>query len=178
MLYWNRASDKDAPPAVRHDTQRLRTSTGLIVMFVVGGLAGAITLSWNTPFAVPTTVLLLCFIMGLQNAVGSKTSKGGIRTTHMTGNITDLGMELGKLLYWNRAADKGARPVVRHDNQRLRTSTGLIVMFVGGGHAGAVGFQSFGFICVVPLAAILLALALPPLVKDAAAYGAHHPQKR
>jgi len=49
---------------------------------------------------------------------------------------------------------------------------------VGGGLAGAVGFQSFGFICVVPLAAILLALALPPLVKDAAAYGAHHPQKR
>ncbi|MYZ44706.1 YoaK family protein [Schauerella aestuarii] len=142
------------------------------------GIAGAITLSWNTPFAVPTTVLLLCFIMGLQNAVGSKTSKGGIRTTHMTGNITDLGMELGKLLYWNRAADKGAHPVVRHDTQRLRTSTGLIVMFVVGGLVGAVGFQSFGFICVVPLAAILLALALPPLVKDVAAYSAHHPQKR
>jgi hypothetical protein len=63
---------------------------------------GAITLTWDTPFAVPLTVLLLSFIMGLQNAVGSKISAGKIRTTHMTGNLTDLGMELGKLLYWNR----------------------------------------------------------------------------
>lgn len=142
------------------------------------GLAGAMTLAWNTPFAVPTTVLLLSFIMGLQNAVGSKTSRGGIRTTHMTGNITDLGMELGKMLYWNRATDENERRAVRHDAQRLRTCTGLIVMFVTGGIAGAVGFQHLGFVCVVPLAAILLALSLPPLVKDAAAYSAHRPQKR
>jgi uncharacterized membrane protein YoaK (UPF0700 family) len=66
------------------------------------GLMGAITLTWSTPFAVPLTVLLLAFMMGLQNAVASKTSGGSIRTTHMTGNITDLGMELGKMLYWNR----------------------------------------------------------------------------
>lgn len=142
------------------------------------GVAGAITLTWNTPFAVPTTVLLLSFMMGLQNAVGSKTSKGGIRTTHMTGNITDLGMELGKLLYWNRTAGKGAGPPVRHDIQRLRMSAGLIVMFVVGGLAGAVGFQYLGFVCVVPLAAILLALSLPPLFRDAAAFGAHPLQKR
>ena len=66
------------------------------------GLMGAITLTWPTPFAVPITVLLLAFIMGLQNAVASKTSGGSIRTTHMTGNITDVGIELGKMLYWNR----------------------------------------------------------------------------
>lgn len=42
------------------------------------------------------TVLLLSFMMGLQNAVGSKTSGGSTRTTHMTGNFTDLGMELGR----------------------------------------------------------------------------------
>lgn len=141
-------------------------------------IAGAMTLAWNTPFAVPTTVLLLAFIMGLQNAVGSKTSKGGIRTTHMTGNITDLGMELGKMLYWNRSARSGARRAVRHDAERLRTSGGLIVMFVVGGIAGAIGFQYLGFVCVVPLAAILLALSLPPLVNDVAAYGAHHLQRR
>src|SRR4030095_16071002 len=51
---------------------------------------------------VPSTVLLLCFIMGLQNAVVTKISQAEIRTTHMTGIVTDLGLELGRLFYWNR----------------------------------------------------------------------------
>ncbi len=129
------------------------------------GLMGAVTLTWSTPFAVPLTVLLLSFIMGLQNAVGSKTSKGSVRTTHMTGNITDLGMELGKLIYWNKSGVM-APDEVRHNPQRMRLSGGLVGMFIGGGVAGAYGFTHVGFICVVPLAALLLALSVPPLVRD------------
>lgn len=52
---------------------------------------------------VPVTVLLLCFIMGLQNAVITKVSHAEIRTTHVTGLITDLGIELGKVFYFNRS---------------------------------------------------------------------------
>jgi uncharacterized membrane protein YoaK (UPF0700 family) len=127
------------------------------------GLMGAATLRWNTPFAVPLTVLLLSFMMGLQNAVGSKTSGGSMRTTHMTVNITDLGMELGKLLLWQRRAS--AQPVPHHW-PRMKASAGLLAMFVLGGMAGALGFQHLGFVCVVPLAALLLALAVPPLLRD------------
>ncbi|CAN5330184.1 YoaK family protein [soil metagenome] len=129
------------------------------------GLMGAITLTWSTPFAVPLTVLLLSFIMGLQNAVGSKTSGGSIRTTHMTGNITDLGMELGKLFYWNGSTTNSPLPV-RHDHNRLQRAAGLIVMFVLGGVVGAIGFSYVGFVCVVPIAALLLALSVPPLLRD------------
>ena len=129
------------------------------------GLMGAITLTWSTPFAVPLTVLLLSFIMGLQNAVGSKTSGGSVRTTHMTGNITDVGMELGKLIYWNRHATP-ARAMVRHDRRRMRMAGGLIGMFVLGGIVGALGFSSIGFVCVVPLAALLLAISIPPIMRD------------
>eukprot|EP01034_Spumella_vulgaris_P017140 gene17140-21850_t len=106
--------------------------------------------------------------MGLQNAVGSKTSGGRIRTTHMTGNLTDLGIELGKLLYWNRRARPGetlAGPV-RHNGARLRLFAGLVGMFVTGGIVGAAGFTYVGFVCVVPLAALLLALSLPPFIED------------
>src|SRR3990167_2192193 len=71
-------------------------------MVLVFGLVGAVTLNWRTPFAVPVTVLLLSFIMGLQNATVTKMSSSQIRTTHMTGVVTDLGIELGKMLYWNR----------------------------------------------------------------------------
>lgn len=131
------------------------------------GLMGAITLTWSTPFAVPLTVLLLAFIMGLQNAVGSKTSAGSIRTTHMTGNITDMGMELGKMLYVNRSA--APPPLhVRHNRSKLRLTASLLACFVAGGVAGALGFKYVGFVCVVPLAALLLAVSLPPLLRDIA----------
>ena len=129
------------------------------------GLMGAITLTWSTPFAVPLTVLLLAFMMGLQNAVASKTSGGSIRTTHMTGNITDLGMELGKMLYWNRRSHHAAS-AVHYDRPRMVTAGGLIGMFVLGGTVGALGFKYVGFVCVVPLAVLLLALSLPPLFRD------------
>jgi uncharacterized membrane protein YoaK (UPF0700 family) len=130
------------------------------------GLMGAITLTWHTPFAVPLTVLLLSFIMGLQNAVASKTSAGSIRTTHMTGNITDLGIELGKMLYWNGRSNAQAASAVRHDRVRMQTVSGLIGMFVVGGVLGAFGFKYVGFVCVIPLAALLLALSVPPLRRD------------
>ncbi|HVR53198.1 MAG TPA: YoaK family protein [Pseudorhodoferax sp.] len=131
------------------------------------GLMGAITLGWQTPFTVPLTVLLLSFIMGLQNAVSSKASGGRVRTTHMTGNVTDLGMELGKMLYLNRARlAAAARGPVRHDRSKLRLTGGLLAAFVLGGMAGALGFTHLGFVCVVPLAALLMTVSLPPLWRD------------
>ena len=139
------------------------------LMMLPFGIMGAATLAWNTPFAVPLTVLLLSFMMGLQNAVGSKTSGGSTRTTHMTGNFTDLGMELGKMLFWRRHARAGHVPAeaVRHDWTRMRTCAGLIAMFVLGSLSGALGFKHIGFFCVVPLAALLLALSVPPFLRDA-----------
>ncbi|MBB3180887.1 YoaK family protein [Variovorax sp. Sphag1AA] len=138
-----------------------------LLLLPFGVLGSASTLSWMTPFALPITVLLLSFVMGLQNAVVSKTSGGSIRTTHMTGNITDFGMELGKLLYWNRRRSESTRPV-RHDRSRLRNAGGLIAMFVIGGAVGAMGFKYVGYVCVVPFAALLLALAVPPLYREMA----------
>ena len=44
------------------------------------------------------TMMLLCFTMGLQNAIITKISHAEIRTTHVTGIVTDIGIELGKLL--------------------------------------------------------------------------------
>ena len=137
------------------------------VLMLLFGLVGAITLSWPTPFAVPLTVLLLSFIMGLQNATVTKMSSSQIRTTHMTGVVTDLGIEMGKALYWNRT---GTAPEsqVRANQARLRLFAGLVGMFLVGGIAGAAGFKHVGFVFVVPLALVLLALSLPPLWADRA----------
>jgi uncharacterized membrane protein YoaK (UPF0700 family) len=139
----------------------------LALLMLVFGLVGAVTLDWRTPFAVPATVLLLSFMMGLQNATISKMSSSEIRTTHMTGIVTDLGIELGKLVYWNRSGKPPERQV-RANRQRLGLFASLLGMFLLGGVAGALSFKRVGFVFVVPLALLLLTLALPPLWIDRA----------
>ena len=149
---------------------RLHSSYALPLLLVallmlVFGLMGAVTMQWRTPFAVPATVLLLSFMMGVQNATVTKMSHAEIRTTHMTGVVTDLGMELGKLLYWNRAS-RPPEQQVRANQMRLRLFAGLLGMFLLGGIAGAVGFKYAGFGFVLPLALIILSLSLPQLWLD------------
>lgn len=134
------------------------------LLMLVFGLLGASLGQQGTAFVVPLTVLLLAFLMGLQNAVVTKISSSQVRTTHMTGVVTDLGIELGKLLYWNR--DGAAEPRVEAHRGRLRLLALLLAMFLAGGIAGAAGFAHAGFVSVLPLALALLALALPPIVHD------------
>jgi uncharacterized membrane protein YoaK (UPF0700 family) len=112
---------------------------------------------------IPTTVMLLCFIMGLQNAVITKLSHAEIRTTHVTGIVTDIGIELGKLAYWN-ADDR--QPKVVANRERLGVLGGLLCCFFVGGVVGAIGFKRMGFISTVPLAALLCALAIVPAIDD------------
>lgn len=135
------------------------------LLVLVFGLVGAVTLRWDTVFAVPLTVLLLSFTMGVQNATLTKMSHATIRTTHMTGVVTDLGMELGKMLFWNRTGQP-AQHKVQANWARVRLFSGLLGMFLVGGMAGAWGFQRWGFVCVIPLALLLMAVSLPPLWAD------------
>ena len=147
----------------------LLLEAGLLLVF---GLLGA-TLNRQTPFAVPLTVLVLAFTMGLQNALMSKISASQIRTTHMTGVITDMGIELGKLFYWNQ----GARPPelqVRANRIKLRLHAMLLGAFMAGGVVGAAGFKYLGFVWVLPMAGLLLLMSLPPLWSDCLRYRRRH----
>ena len=134
------------------------------LLLLVFGLMGA-TLGRQTPFAVPLTVLVLSFTMGLQNALVSKISSSQIRTTHMTGIVTDIGIELGKLFYWNRTGSP-FESRVRANRIKLRLLGTLLGAFIGGGIVGAAGFKYIGFIWVTPLALLLLGLCMPPLYAD------------
>lgn len=113
---------------------------------------------------VPATVCLLCYVMGLQNAMITKISKAEIRTTHVTGLVTDIGIELGRFFYWNVGATSGS--AVRADRQKLRILGSLLLSFLAGGLTGAVGFKHLGFIATIPLALVLLTLAAVPVVDD------------
>jgi uncharacterized membrane protein YoaK (UPF0700 family) len=137
-------------------------------LLLVFGVLGA-NLETHRVWDVPLTVALLCFVMGLQNAMITKISKAEIRTTHVTGLVTDIGIEIGKSLYWNRGVARDDAGYVRANHARLALLSALFAMFMLGGFAGAIGFAHLGFATTVPLAALLLLFSSVPLADDLAA---------
>jgi uncharacterized membrane protein YoaK (UPF0700 family) len=97
---------------------------------------------------------ILAFAMGLQNAAVAATTGLAVRTTHMTGPATDLGIHLGTAYYAHGEARRSAlRGVV------LRG--GKIVSFALGGVAAFALARPFGFLAfIMPACAVLFATAL------------------
>ncbi|MFG6459187.1 YoaK family protein [Roseateles sp. BYS96W] len=118
------------------------------------GLLGA-WLAGLGALLVPAAVAVLCFTMGLQNALITKVSRAEIRTTHVTGIVTDLGIEIGRALY---GLDANAA--------RLRLLGGLLLAFAIGGLVGAWAFKTVGYTATLPLAGILALLGAVPALDD------------
>lgn len=114
------------------------------------------------PGFIKTTIALLCYIMGLQNAIITKISRSEIRTTHVTGMATDIGIELGRIFY----------KYIRMDSQiAINTAKlGLYISIVGtfliGAIIGALLFKDFGAFAVFPFSMILFLISLAPVISD------------
>ncbi|KXU85588.1 hypothetical protein CI15_20760 [Paraburkholderia monticola] len=140
----------------------LLLEAALLLLF---GMLGSHLALWEACF-IPVTVVLLCFIMGLQNAMITKLSHAEIRTTHMTGIVTDIGIELGKLFYWNSPRAAADAAAVIANREKLRIHCTMLASFLVGGVIGAVGFKHVGYVSTMPLAALLVTLATVPVVDD------------
>jgi len=116
----------------------------------------------------PEIIIVMCFTMGLQNATVTKMTKAEIRTTHLTGLITDLGSELGRLIYWN--SKHGAHhnlPAIRADRKKLRLFISLFAVFFAGSITGSAGFiHAGGCTAILPLGLLLAVLAVIPVIDD------------
>jgi uncharacterized membrane protein YoaK (UPF0700 family) len=134
-------------------------------LLLVFGLVGA-NLNIYLPLTVPAIALLLCFVMGLQNAIVTKASRAEIRTTHMTGVITDIGIELGKLIYWNKSIEANELSYVTANREKLKTHLFIFGMFLVGGIIGAVSFKKVGYISVLPLSLSLAFIAGLQIYRD------------
>jgi uncharacterized membrane protein YoaK (UPF0700 family) len=139
----------------------LRIEAMLLLVF---GLVGA-TLQLHEIISISLTAILLCYMMGLQNALVTKISNAEIRTTHVTGLITDIGIELGKLMYWNRTHVASTHTVLAN-RTRLRVHSLLAISFFVGGVVGALGFKYAGFASTIPLALPLIAMSLAPSLES------------
>jgi len=136
------------------------------ILLLIFGLIGT-KLQKHEVITVSFTTVLLCYTMGLQNALITKISNAEIRTTHVTGLVTDIGIELGKLIYWNKNKDEfHSGQEVAANRDKLRLHVLLVVWFFIGGVLGASAFKHLGFISTVPLSIALIVLSLAPNLKQ------------
>lgn len=106
-------------------------------------------------------ILGLSFLMGLQNAVVTQISQARVRTTHVSGMATDIGIELARLVEMRRRGERG-EDYSRVD-MALRLHTETVLAFLGGGIAGIVVHRFAGNAILLIAAALLGSLSLTGL---------------
>jgi uncharacterized membrane protein YoaK (UPF0700 family) len=112
-------------------------------------------------FLQPTTIsakaniiaCLLLFAMGLQNALVTSLSNAVVRTTHLTGLFTDLGIELSQLFFY-KTEEQHKKLIAA-----IKLRTTIIFFFFLGGVSGGYGYLITG-IKILLLAVVILISAL------------------
>ncbi|MDB6118960.1 MAG: hypothetical protein JWO08_2741 [Verrucomicrobiaceae bacterium] len=116
---------------VQDSTLRLGRRYGWALMIESLLLCASVPLLWRHQHAGMCVAACAC---GLQNAMASTYSGSVVRTTHVSGMFTDLGIFLGHYL-------RGI-PV---DGRRLRLCVVIISAFATGGVAGTLAFHHLGY---------------------------------
>lgn len=92
----------------------------------------------------------LLFAMGIQNSLVTSISNAVVRTTHLTGLFTDLGIELSQLFFYVHPDQK----------KRLLTSVKLRLTIIGcfftGGILGGLAYAGMGLLVLCAAACLLL----------------------
>ncbi|GAA4807399.1 YoaK family protein [Olivibacter ginsenosidimutans] len=94
----------------------------------------------------------LLFGMGMQNAMVSMISGAVVRTTHLTGMFTDLGIDLATLFRQHQEQSSALK-------RRIVLKLAIIISFLLGGILGALLFNSVSFTAFF-IPALILVLAM------------------
>ncbi|MCJ2118651.1 DUF1275 domain-containing protein [Methylobacterium sp. J-001] len=139
----------------RHDAYAYSICAEAILLVAIGVVALPLT----EPARGEALVFGLSFVLGLQNAVVTKITDARVRTTHVTGMVTDIGIELARWLD-RKAGDTLAK---RYDPDKLRLHLMTVGAFLGGGLVGVLAYRTIGVGLLFAAAGILALLAVPVL---------------
>jgi uncharacterized membrane protein YoaK (UPF0700 family) len=151
--------------------QALLLEGGLLATFIfVAGLSQA-----THPRIRDAEAAFLCAAMGAQNSLVTSLSGSVIRTTHLTGVMTDFGIEVARWYRWHRAKLHqlprllpSRRPPERPRLSKIVIPLIIIGAFIAGAALGAIlTLRASRWSMVLPAAAVLLASAYAFLQQDA-----------
>ena len=92
----------------------------------------------------------LLFAMGLQNSLVTTISNASVRTTHLTGLFTDLGIELSQLFFYKQKDQKEKL----YSSIKLRLT--IITFFFLGGLLGGIFYSTLNLYVLAIAAAVLI----------------------
>jgi uncharacterized membrane protein YoaK (UPF0700 family) len=98
-----------------------------------------VRLGMDRGHGVPFLVFGLSFLMGLQNAIVTHISQARVRTTHVSGMATDLGIGLARLIAMPKGQEERATVLLK-----LRLHGGTIAFFLMGGILGVLAWRWCG----------------------------------
>ncbi|MBB2154983.1 DUF1275 domain-containing protein [Gluconacetobacter diazotrophicus] len=145
--------------AGRRRRHRAVYAFSILLESVLLGLLGVLDIALHTGPRGPVLAYGLSFLMGLQNATVTRISGARVRTTHMTGMLTDFGIEIADWLDAFRSAEDPGQ--LTQTRQRLLLHGGIVLSFAAGGLAGALAYGWWTARFFLGLAVLLAWLALP-----------------
>jgi len=109
--------------------------------------------------------LLLCVAMGLQNSFVTRLSGAVVRTTHLTGVVTDLGIESARWfrLWRTQLAERTQLRLLAGDGARIAPQAPrtyllltILITFVAGSALGAIAAMGYGELALLAPTGLLL----------------------
>ena len=131
-----------------HNIYFFPTSIEILILFLIG-LFGENLIPKN-----PNIIACgLLFAMGLQNSLVTKISNATVRTTHLTGLFTDLGIELSQLFFCKETEMK----VKLYSSIKLRMTI-ISFFFIGGINGGILYTKIHLKVLLIACATLIIGL--------------------
>lgn len=132
---------------------------GYVLLGEAASLMGLGGFASNVPVEHRSALIILClaFLMGLQNAVSTRISSARVRTTHVSGMATDLGIEIAGL--WSARRGHSSAADGARNRRLLRLHLATVLAFFGGGVGGVLVYRGIGNAALVLIGAFLAAIA-------------------
>ena len=138
-------------------------------------LAFTVLVDWHASGRLPPEgaqawlTLLPAFAMGLQNATIARISGGVVRTTHITGVVTDLGLDLARLSFGWLGLGRRLDPVrARQAKWRTVLLATIPLAFAVGAGLATLAFDGWTEWAMAPACLVLLALVAGALLSTVA----------
>lgn len=154
--------------AIVNAGRRRKIRTIFAVNILIEGVAlimlGIIEMAFEPAYPGLLLIICLSFLMGFQNAVVTRISNARVRTTHISGTATDIGIEIAMLLDVLRRKEsvKDAPTYI----ERLGLHFSTLTAFLIGGIIGIWLSKMMGYAFLIVFGAGLFYLSLSTVLKN------------
>lgn len=109
-----------------------------------------------------TIIIFLCGLMGIHNSTSTQLSSGRVRSTHITGTLTDAGISLASVVVAMLRRDYSKDTAAQ--KSQLKTHLTTLFSFITGGIAGLLLFRGIGFNAMLALGVILALVSVCSMI--------------